>query len=117
MEEDSIFQAIFQDDVHRLKELLHTCKPDIPPLLFRGHSTLSFAITLGRKDCIEVILDSGTASLLAKNSGQWSPFNEAVSLGDRDIIRMVYLSRRQEMADWFEEKGAKLLQDLSNVFL
>jgi ankyrin repeat protein len=110
-----IFQAIFKDERQHLKEALCMYNPD-KPLLFRGHSPLSFAVTLGRKECIEIILASGSASVLAKNSELWSPFNEAVSFGDRDIIRSVYLERRKELAGWFQEKGAKLLQDLSNVF-
>lgn len=108
----AVFEAIFKDDRQALKALLTDADRQ---QVFRGQSPLSFAITLGRKECVELLLANPGTNVLAKNSQLWSPFNEAVSMGDRDIVRMVYMARRAQLDKWFQEKGAKLLQELSSV--
>ena len=76
---------IFQNKPSQLRELLLT-KIDLNAN-FRGQTPLTLAIQLDRKECIQLLLDAG-CSTLARNKVGWTPFHEAVSLGDRDIIKV-----------------------------
>lgn len=109
-----LHRAIWDNNSSRLIELLETCSTEYVDTLYRGHTPLSFAIMLNRKDCIRILLDA-TSQTLIKNTQLWSPFNEAVSIGDRDLLKSVYCARRQELSAWMEQQGSKLLSDLSNV--
>lgn len=81
---------------------------------FKGHTLLTWAVSLGQRECVEVLLELG-ASPLVKTKQGWSPFNEATSYGDRQLMTRLYSARRDYWAQWFEEKGGKsMLQELSS---
>lgn len=109
----TIHSLIFQNDVKSLAQHLKTTNQDIDSL-FRGQTPLTLAITLGHKECVAMLLENG-ASCRTKNAFGWTPFQEATSYGDRDIMRLIHVQRRREYSKWVDNMGKKLLQDLSMV--
>ncbi|KAJ3305940.1 hypothetical protein HDV03_000782 [Kappamyces sp. JEL0829] len=81
--------------------------------MFRGQTPLTLAISLGHLQCVQVLLEADPSAVLVKNAQGWSPIHEAISLGNRDILKMVYLAKRKEQAAWVDAKGKQLLQDIS----
>lgn len=115
-----IFKAIYQDEPKILSEIF-TLVVDSPAHLdkivnstFRGQTPLTFACQLGRKECIKVLINHGANTLL-KNKDNWSPFDEAVSYGDRDIVELIYTAKRKNLSKWFKIKGKRLFVELSKV--
>ncbi|KAJ3413693.1 Ankyrin repeat domain-containing protein 13C [Chytridiales sp. JEL 0842] len=112
-----LHQAIFRNDLDALKEALIISSPADSPhpeinSLCRGHTPLTLAVCLNRKEMVPILLEAG-ASTLIKTLDGWSPYQEATSIGDRDLMTMLYRKRRHEMALWFESKGKDLLETLS----
>jgi ankyrin repeat domain-containing protein 13 len=44
----------------------------------------------------------------------WTPFQEAISIGNRNVMETVYRARRKELSAWFNSKGQVLLDQISN---
>ncbi|TPX62666.1 hypothetical protein PhCBS80983_g00309 [Powellomyces hirtus] len=80
--------------------------------LCRGQSPLTLAISLGRSECVRLLLSAG-ASTLVKNAEGWTAFQEATSYGNREVMELVYRKRRKELALWLRTTGTKVLQGLS----
>ncbi|KAJ3272469.1 Ankyrin repeat domain-containing protein 13C [Terramyces sp. JEL0728] len=94
------------------KELSNSSNPH--PLLnqfFRGQTPLTLAISLGRRECITILLDNG-ASTFTRNADGWTPYQEAISYGDRDILKQLYLKYEEEHDIWTGEKIEKVLNSL-----
>jgi hypothetical protein len=110
-----LHRAVFRNDLDGLKAALaaQTPHPDINTLC-RGHTPLTIAVALNRKEMIPILLDAG-ASALVKTLDGWSPYQEATSIGDREVLTMLFRKRRLELAVWFEGKGKDLLETLSRV--
>jgi hypothetical protein len=43
----------------------------------------------------------------------WTPFQEATSFGNREIMKMIHLLKRKQYSEWVDTQGCKLLNDLS----
>lgn len=67
-----------------------------------------------RHICARILLDAG-ASVLLKNAEGWSPFQEATSFGNRDIMAMLFRKRFEELGSWFAGKGRELMDALAKV--
>ncbi|RKO83388.1 GPCR-chaperone-domain-containing protein, partial [Blyttiomyces helicus] len=115
-----LHRLIFLDNPTSLAALLASSSPATPhpalSSLLRGQTPLTLALCLNRRACVRVLLDAG-ASTLAKNSEGWSPFQEATSVGDREVMEWIYRARREQLAGWFGEQGRGILEALSSVSL
>ena len=80
---------------------------------FCGQTMLTLAVTLGHIDCVKLLLKHGSTAL-EKNEFGWSAYNESISYGNRDILKLMYLSKRAEYANWVNSKGAELLKQVNN---
>ncbi|KAJ3276372.1 Mitochondrial distribution and morphology protein 31, mitochondrial precursor [Terramyces sp. JEL0728] len=109
-QEDFLHRLVYKNDPAELQKALGEAK-DVN-ILHRGQTPLTLAITLGYKDCVKTLLDFGCSTLVPNEFG-WMPFQEATSYGNRDIMRMVYLAKREEYSKWVDEKGKKVLNELS----
>ncbi|KNC97966.1 uncharacterized protein SPPG_06954 [Spizellomyces punctatus DAOM BR117] len=111
-----LHRLIFKNETEALRTYLSSYPSTTPCPLFtetcRGQTPLTLAISLGRKECVKILLDAG-ASTLFKNMDGWTPFQEATSYGDREVMEWVYRTRRRELAFWFKSKGGELLRALS----
>lgn len=80
----------------------------------RGNTALHLAAMLGRRQCVEVLLQSG-ASLLIKNNHGSHPLHEARSFGDRDLIRTMMKARRLETRDYFLKRSENITKQLTEL--
>ncbi|KAI8914203.1 GPCR-chaperone-domain-containing protein [Gorgonomyces haynaldii] len=103
-----VFQLIFEDKHQELDEI--AAKADLKAT-HRGQTPLTLAVQLNRKECIKVLLKY--CSTLDNNAQGWSPYQEATSLGQRDVMELLYRKRRQELGQWFNSKGKQLLDQIS----
>lgn len=110
-----LHRLVFQNEVDALKAELEASHPHPHPNLksfCRGLTPLTLAVQLHRTECIKLLLDAGSSTLLKSTDG-WSPFQEATSIGDREVMDMIFRKRRAELGDWFEGKGKALFETLS----
>jgi hypothetical protein len=117
MAKDTILHELtVKNDTEGLKEALMDSTRENPhPLIdspFRGQTPLTLAITLGHKDCIHILLEKGASSIV-RNAFGWSPFQEATSYGNRDIMTLIHKHKRKELARWVDRKGKELLKEIS----
>ncbi|TPX76440.1 hypothetical protein CcCBS67573_g02307 [Chytriomyces confervae] len=107
---------VVENDPKGLESVLDGIATVDPTNLLRGHTPLTLAIALGRTECTRILVHhaSSRSLALARTDSGWRPFHEATSYGDRETIRLVYESMRQELGDWMNAKGASLLAELSN---
>lgn len=114
-----IHRLVFENNVQGLREFLlnksnknsHLNGID---LLWRGQTALTLAISLSHVECVDILLKNG-ASTLIRNHGNWSPYQEATSIGNRDLMEMLIRQRNDQVSRWFELRGKQILHDLSNV--
>lgn len=78
---------------------------------YRGITPLSLAVMLGHKDCARVLIENGASCLVATTSGFY-PLSEAISYGDRELLRMVISARLKELRDMVQHRNPKLQQSL-----
>jgi ankyrin repeat domain-containing protein 13 len=111
-----LHELVFKNEIDGLlHELKESCNSSPHPLIdshFRGQTPLTLAITLGRDDCIRILLEKGCSSILRNEFG-WSPFQEATSYGNRNVLRLLFKYKRKELARWVDEKGKELLKGIS----
>jgi hypothetical protein len=80
---------------------------------YRGVTPLLLAVQLGRGKCVKVLLDNGASCLVASNTGFY-PLSEAISYGDRDLLREVIKARLSELREMVNHRNPKLLSSLEN---
>ncbi|KAJ3087544.1 hypothetical protein HK102_010813 [Quaeritorhiza haematococci] len=111
-----LHKLVFLNDTTKLSDVLQPYSQDNPAphtdRLYRGQTPLTLAITMNRKECVRLLLEAG-ASTLDRNADGWGPFQEATSIGDREMMEWIYRRRRSEFAAWFNKKGAAVLEQLS----
>uniref|UniRef100_A0A183CE96 ANK_REP_REGION domain-containing protein n=1 Tax=Globodera pallida TaxID=36090 RepID=A0A183CE96_GLOPA len=81
-----LHHAVFHNNVNHLQQLLEgpAGHDIIDRVDTHGNSALHIACMLGRRECIELLLNHG-ASIGAKNNLEWNCLHEAISYGDRNI--------------------------------
>lgn len=79
----------------------------------RGHSPLTLAVSLGLPEYVELLLNAG-ASVLIKSRCGWSPYQEATSLGDTAIMRMLLKRRYVEFKRFMKENARVVGKQLSS---
>lgn len=80
-----------------------------------GQTALTLACSLGREECIRILLDHG-ASPLTRNSKGWLPLHEAVSFGNRSVIQLMVVAQRKAVLQWFRTEGVLLLTNLDDSY-
>ncbi|KAJ3355747.1 hypothetical protein HDU83_002752 [Entophlyctis luteolus] len=109
----NLFKFVVDDDPKAIRAALASCAAP-PPLTWRGHTPLSLAVALNRKRCVEALLaQPNPVNALAKNSGGWSAYQEAISVGDRDLARLVLCEWRRQLGVWCHGQGRTMVETLS----
>ncbi|KAJ3000081.1 Ankyrin repeat domain-containing protein 13C [Globomyces sp. JEL0801] len=112
MDSGILHKLIFKDD-HEMLDQEIIANPNKLNELFRGQTPLTLAVQLGRLNCVQILLKHN-ATTLNTNSAGWSPFHESISYGDRQIMKLLYSSKRHEYSKWVDDKGKAILKELSN---
>lgn len=83
---------------------------------FRGTTALGLAAQLGRKGCINVLLEHWADTLEFSDLG-YLPLQEATSLGDRDMMRSLLLRRHEQLQQLWKIRQPALSEALHSVWL
>ncbi len=114
----TLHKLVLKKDVAGLEAALkcHSITQPHPEIdiYHNGYSPLTLAIHLTHRDCVELLLNAG-ASLLVKDDDHWSPYDESVSMGDRETIKMILKARKKEIKRWIETVGKDILLQISQV--
>lgn len=120
-----LHKLVWLDKSEELKELLEKIKVDVDPdslntismlpinQRFRGNTPLCLAIMLGHKDCVRILIDSGASCLVATSAGFY-PLSEAISYGDRDLLRSVIVARLKELRGMVQHRNPRLRNSLES---
>jgi hypothetical protein len=108
-----LHELIFKNDMNGLKVALQDqVNLALIDTQFRGQTPLTLAVTLGRIEAVQMLLEKGSSSIL-RNSFGWSPFQEATSYGNRDMLKLIHKYKRKELSRWVDRKGKELLKEIS----
>jgi len=118
MENYRLHKLIFFKDLAGLKAELGDYTPEKPcPEInqqdLHGQTPLTLAITTGFNEAVPVLIENG-ASVLVKNSAGWNPFQEATSYGSREVMAEILRRQKDELVQWFNDKGQKACKAFSN---
>ncbi|OUM60736.1 hypothetical protein PIROE2DRAFT_62951 [Piromyces sp. E2] len=118
MENYRLHKLIFLKDLNGLKAELNDYSPEKPcpeinQLDLHGQTPLTLAITTGFNEAVPVLIEHG-ASVLTKNSAGWNPFQEATSYGSREVMGEILRKQKDELVQWFNEKGQRACKAFSN---
>ncbi|ORX75405.1 hypothetical protein BCR32DRAFT_296922 [Anaeromyces robustus] len=118
MENYRLHKLIFLKDLNGLKAELGDYTPENPcpeinQLDLHGQTPLTLAITTGFNEAVQLLIDNG-ASVLTKNSAGWNPFQEATSYGNRQVMAELIRRQKDELVQWFNEKGQRACKAFSN---
>jgi hypothetical protein len=104
-----IHRCIFRNDQFGLRELLkdNEMKKRINELDHHGNSPIHLALMLDRRNCILTLLNNG-CDVITRNTYNWNPLDEAIMLGDIDIIEKISLMKYRDYARGFAVSGGKL---------
>eukprot|EP00833_Pecoramyces_ruminatium_P016784 jgi/Orpsp1_1/1190816/evm.model.d7180000081390.1 len=104
-----LHRCIFRNDQFGLRELLKDkeMKKRINELDHHGNSPIHLALMLDRRNCILTLLSNG-CDVITRNTYNWNPLDEAIMLGDIDIIEKISLMKYRDYAKGFAVSGGKL---------
>lgn len=74
---------------------------------YRGLTALGLACQLGRRECAAVLLRYGAGSFVGSELGFY-PAQEANGLGDRDLMRIMFQARQDELKRQWAKRQASL---------
>ncbi|KAG0083764.1 Ankyrin repeat domain-containing protein 13C [Podila epicladia] len=87
--------------------------PQINTLDHHLLAPLHLAVMLNRKEAVSLLLKAGANPMVRSGTG-WTPRQEAISLGDRNIIELLTRHQRKEFSGSFKKKAMNLVKQLSN---
>ena len=75
---------------------------------------LHLAVLRQHYDTVQALIDSGYP-LFCKNSRKWMPLDEAVSLRDRRMVKLLHAADIQQMKALHRAKRGALLQTMQDM--
>lgn len=122
---DILHRLVWHNDAKKLDEVLKTNQQVVVvdekdghvPLIdskYRGTTALGLAAQLGHRECTEVLLHHWADTLTASTIGYY-PLQEATSLGDRDMMRMLLVRRHEQLRELWKVRQPALADALHSV--
>lgn len=113
-----LHEAVFYNDANRIYDILkneNLAKELVNKKDKHGNTPLALACMLGRsKEIIGSLLSCG-ASVDAKNLQRWTPFHEACSYGNRDVLTLMVKQLQSDLNDVMNKNKEKLAENLSKT--
>jgi len=79
-----------------------------------GNTPLHLATMLGHQDVVNLLTKYGSV-VKARNKQLWTPLNEAISFGDRELIRTVLVKFEGEVDQILNDSKPKILSALQDM--
>lgn len=79
-----------------------------------GNTPLHLATMMGHKEVARILTKNG-AVVKARNRQLWTPLNEAISFGDRELIRTVLVKFENEVDQILADSKPKIVQALEDM--
>eukprot|EP01135_Chromosphaera_perkinsii_P005557 Nk52_evm106s352 gene=Nk52_evmTU106s352 len=113
-----VHQLVFLKDSRGLKKLLKANqKHDIYDLDAkdpRGLTALHIAVMKNDIECVKCLLDND-AKVKLKGRGGWDSLDEAISMGNRDMIRLLLEARRSQSKKRTKDRFPSIKADLDKI--
>eukprot|EP00833_Pecoramyces_ruminatium_P016530 jgi/Orpsp1_1/1190562/evm.model.d7180000079799.1 len=118
LESYPIHRCIFRNDLDTLKELLldENIKKRINEKDNHGNTPIHLALMLDRRNCIIALINNG-CDVITRNNFKWNPTDEALMLGDVDIVEKITTSKYKSYIKKFIETMDEWNQVLPNCYL
>eukprot|EP00794_Sanderia_malayensis_P008139 gene8139-9009_t len=107
-----LHKAVFEGNLKLLSTILNDHDADEKDR--SGNTPLHLAVMLGRKDCTNILLMHG-ASIMIKNALGWTPLAEAVSYGDRHLIKLLLRKLKVQNRETLENRRPQLVEALRKI--
>jgi len=108
-----LHEAVFNNDVLRLRMLLSSETHDINQRDKFGNTALHLATMMGFIDCVSVLTENN-CDVNIKNEKGWTPLAEAVSFGSRTSIKSILARIKRQSKSSLEERRPQLVETLKN---
>lgn len=79
-----------------------------------GNTPLHLAVMLGHTEAAQILVKHG-AVVKCRNKQLWTPLNEAISYGDRNLIRSLLIKFEKEVDQILNESKPNILDALQNM--
>jgi len=118
METYPIHRCIFRNDYEGLKELLldKDMKKRINEKDNHGNTPIHLAFMLDRRNCIIILINNG-CDVITRNNFKWNPTDEALMLGDVDIIERISKIKAQECVKCFTRQIKRWTEEIPNFYM
>lgn len=120
-----IHTFVYNNDLTKLSNLINALRnePNKCEILNyqdnHGNTALHLAAMLGNLDAVKILIDSG-ATVKIRNSQMWTPLNEAVSYGDRELIKCILAKYEKEVETLLKETKPRItnaLKEMNNFYV
>ncbi|XP_014235734.1 ankyrin repeat domain-containing protein 13C isoform X2 [Trichogramma pretiosum] len=111
-EQYPLHKCVFEGDCKTLQNMMHAY--DIAAKDVHGNTPLHLAVMLGRKDCIQLLVNH-KAPIKVKNLAGWSPLAEAISYGDRQTISFLVRKMKKHAREQMEERRPNVVSALREI--
>jgi len=104
LESYPIHRCVFRNDSYALKELLldEEIKKRINEKDNHGNTPIHLALMLDRRNCIITLINNG-CDVITRNNFRWNPTEEALMLGDIDIVEKITVAKVKDYIKKFVE--------------
>lgn len=119
-----LHQAVFRDDFEQLKQLINTRIQLNDPNKFYSYdinshdrysnTPLMIAVQLGNTKCCEILLSYG-ANARSRNLAGFSILSEAISRGDRQLLKLIWESYKQQTGEQIDNRTPELLKRIAEL--
>lgn len=117
-----LHRAVFQNDVAKLRNLLVKLSrsgfKNVRQMLDMKdkfeNTPLHLACMLGNLEMVKMLADAG-ATVKIRNAQMWTPLNEAISFGNRDLIRITLKKYEKEVETIMNEAKPRIVQALHEM--
>nr|XP_039259237.1 ankyrin repeat domain-containing protein 13C-like [Styela clava] len=112
-----LHKYVYEDNISEVSSLLNSDKDILSPNSLKdlhGNTPLHLSVSLGHKECTHLLLKHNHP-IAVKNTLGWTPLQEAISYGDRQILTSLYKSLRKQGKQSIKKKRSELLSALDKL--
>mmetsp|Transcript_35311 Transcript_35311/g.57123 ORF Transcript_35311/g.57123 Transcript_35311/m.57123 type:complete len:745 (-) Transcript_35311:658-2892(-) len=110
----ALHKAVYVNDDEKLLRLLRTGGMDVDEVDLRGNTALHLAVKFGNISMVHLLLEHG-AQPRKKNTEGWNALDEAITMGDEEIVTAVYVALQQRAYTKWQTKKDLIISALRKL--